>query len=158
MSDREASLAPLHCFLAEAISRLRRAPDVVHIAVMPDVHLASEVCIGVARATETLIDPQAGGVQGHRGGAAGAGGAGEGEKEVEADRQLQGSVRGQRCSPSTLTSALSQDLRGKAEGLAPAGKAQILAQSNQLPWRDLESRLAFDGMGSECPFAVPGVR
>lgn len=42
-----------------AIERLRAAPDVQHIAVMPDVHLASEVCIGVAMATSHLLYPQA---------------------------------------------------------------------------------------------------
>ena len=44
----ESSLAPMRTWLAapmdhdvsEAIERLRRAPDVQQIAVMPDVHLA----------------------------------------------------------------------------------------------------------------------
>jgi tRNA-splicing ligase RtcB len=45
--------------VSEAIERLRRAPDVQRIAVMPDVHLASEVCIGVVLATSRLIYPQA---------------------------------------------------------------------------------------------------
>lgn len=42
-----------------AIERLRAAPDVQQIAVMPDVHLSSEVCIGVAMATSHLLYPQA---------------------------------------------------------------------------------------------------
>jgi tRNA-splicing ligase RtcB len=45
--------------VSEAIKRLRRAPDVQQIAVMPDVHLSAEVCIGVALATSHLIYPQA---------------------------------------------------------------------------------------------------
>ena len=45
--------------VTEAIERLRRAPDVQQIAVMPDVHLASDVCIGIAAATSHLIYPQA---------------------------------------------------------------------------------------------------
>jgi tRNA-splicing ligase RtcB len=45
--------------VAEAIERLRRAPDVQRVAVMPDVHLAADVCIGVAVATSRLIYPQA---------------------------------------------------------------------------------------------------
>jgi tRNA-splicing ligase RtcB len=51
--------APLDRNVAEALERLRRAPDVEQIAVMPDVHLASDVCIGVAVATSHLIYPQA---------------------------------------------------------------------------------------------------
>ena len=65
MSD--SSMAPLRSWLAapmdrdvsEALERLRRAPDVQQVAVMPDVHLASEVCIGVVVATSHLIYPQA---------------------------------------------------------------------------------------------------
>lgn len=45
--------------LAEAVERIRRAPDVQHVAVMPDVHLASDLCIGVVIATSHLIYPQA---------------------------------------------------------------------------------------------------
>src|SRR6266508_6955782 len=63
----EPSLAPIRTWLAEpmnhdvseAIERLRRAPDVRQIAVMPDVHLAADVCIGVVVATSRLIYPQA---------------------------------------------------------------------------------------------------
>jgi len=65
MSD--SSIAPLQSWLAapldrdvsEALERLRRAPDVQQVAVMPDVHLAAEVCIGVVVATSHLIYPQA---------------------------------------------------------------------------------------------------
>jgi tRNA-splicing ligase RtcB (3'-phosphate/5'-hydroxy nucleic acid ligase) len=63
----EPSLPPIRTWLAapmdhnvsEAIERLRRAPDVQQIAVMPDVHLAADVCIGVVVATSRLIYPQA---------------------------------------------------------------------------------------------------
>ena len=51
--------APLDHDVSEAIERLRRAPDVQQIAVMPDVHLASDICIGIAVATSNLIYPQA---------------------------------------------------------------------------------------------------
>jgi len=51
--------APMNPDVAEAIERLRRAPDVQQIAVMPDVHLASDVCVGVVFATSSLIYPQA---------------------------------------------------------------------------------------------------
>jgi hypothetical protein len=63
----EASLAPIRTWLAapmghelsEALERLRRVPDVQQIAVMPDVHLSADVCIGVVVATSHLIYPQA---------------------------------------------------------------------------------------------------
>lgn len=51
--------APMGRTVSDAIERLQRAPDVRHIAVMPDVHLAGDVCIGVAVATSTLLYPQA---------------------------------------------------------------------------------------------------
>jgi hypothetical protein len=50
---------PLDGEVHNAIERLRRAPDVQHVAVMPDVHLAGDVCIGVAIGTKHLIYPQA---------------------------------------------------------------------------------------------------
>ena len=63
----EPSMAPIRTWLAtpmgydvtEAIERLRRAPDIQQIAVMPDVHLSADVCIGVVVATSHLIYPQA---------------------------------------------------------------------------------------------------
>ncbi|HEY8746728.1 MAG TPA: RtcB family protein [Tepidisphaeraceae bacterium] len=42
-----------------AIERLARADDVQHIAVMPDVHLAREVCVGTVVATNHLVYPAA---------------------------------------------------------------------------------------------------
>lgn len=61
------AIAPINSWLvtsmdpdvSEAIERLRRAPDVQQIAVMPDVHLSANVCIGVVVATSSLIYPQA---------------------------------------------------------------------------------------------------
>src|SRR5215470_5696986 len=63
----EPSTVPVRTWLAvpmdhdvsEAMERLRRAPDVQQIAVMPDVHLASDVCMGIAVATSNSIYPQA---------------------------------------------------------------------------------------------------
>jgi len=60
-------MAPVRTWLAArmgpevsgAIERLRRSPDVQQIAVMPDVHLSADVCIGVVVATSHLIYPQA---------------------------------------------------------------------------------------------------
>jgi tRNA-splicing ligase RtcB (3'-phosphate/5'-hydroxy nucleic acid ligase) len=51
--------APMGQEVSAAIERLHRAPDVQQIAVMPDVHLAADVCIGVVVATSHLIYPQA---------------------------------------------------------------------------------------------------
>jgi tRNA-splicing ligase RtcB len=68
MSDSEKPRgAPVHEWLAmpvetsarNAIERVRRAEDVVHIAVMPDVHLAGDCCVGTAMATRRLIYPSA---------------------------------------------------------------------------------------------------
>src|SRR5581483_496155 len=52
-------IAPLGLEVSNAIRRLRRAPDVQHVAVMPDVHLAEDVCVGVAAATSESLYPQA---------------------------------------------------------------------------------------------------
>ena len=51
--------APLGHEVSEALGRLQRAPDVQRIAVMPDVHLANDICVGVVLATSRLIYPQA---------------------------------------------------------------------------------------------------
>ncbi len=42
-----------------ALARLCAADDVQQVAVMPDVHLASDVCVGVALATTRLVYPAA---------------------------------------------------------------------------------------------------
>lgn len=60
-------LAPMRCWLPAPLDaeveatliRLRRGPDVARVAVMPDVHLAREVCVGVALATRTRLYPAA---------------------------------------------------------------------------------------------------
>lgn len=63
----EVDGVPIHAWLAPpvgsdvraAIARLAKAPDVRHLAVMPDVHRAGEVCVGVALATGALVYPAA---------------------------------------------------------------------------------------------------
>jgi tRNA-splicing ligase RtcB len=45
--------------VAAAIERLRRAEDVARVAVMPDVHLAKDVCVGTVLATRRLLYPGA---------------------------------------------------------------------------------------------------
>src|SRR3954462_11361322 len=45
--------------VAAALERLARAEDVRRIAVMPDVHLAADVCVGTVVATSRLLFPSA---------------------------------------------------------------------------------------------------
>ena len=60
MSARhEWLIEPLPTDVAKALKRLERAPGVKRIAVMPDVHLAKEVCIGTVLATDHWIYPAA---------------------------------------------------------------------------------------------------
>jgi tRNA-splicing ligase RtcB len=50
---------PMSRNVLRAIERIARAEDVRHIAVMPDVHLARDVCVGTVVATDHLIYPAA---------------------------------------------------------------------------------------------------
>ncbi|MBN1491537.1 MAG: RtcB family protein [Phycisphaerae bacterium] len=50
---------PLPADVRRAVDRLARADDVRQVALMPDVHLAGEVCIGTVLATDRLVYPQA---------------------------------------------------------------------------------------------------
>ncbi len=50
---------PIEPAARATIDRISAADDVVHIAVMPDVHVAADVCIGVAIATSRLVYPAA---------------------------------------------------------------------------------------------------
>jgi tRNA-splicing ligase RtcB len=50
---------PMEDAAARAIERVRRAADVAYVAVMPDVHLAVDVCVGTATATRRLLYPSA---------------------------------------------------------------------------------------------------
>ncbi|MBI4951185.1 MAG: RtcB family protein [Myxococcales bacterium] len=45
--------------LSGALERLERTDDVVHIAVMPDAHVAEEVCVGTVTATTRTLLPAA---------------------------------------------------------------------------------------------------
>ncbi len=50
---------PLPASVRAALERLANTESVRHIAVMPDVHLARDVCVGTVVATEQLLLPQA---------------------------------------------------------------------------------------------------
>lgn len=52
-------IEPLSSDVRRAIERLSRAKDVQRVVVLPDVHLAREVCIGTVVATSRLIYPAA---------------------------------------------------------------------------------------------------
>lgn len=60
MSTLHSWLAqPLSAEVQTALARLARSPDIQHIAIMPDVHLAHDVCIGTVLATQHLLYPGA---------------------------------------------------------------------------------------------------
>ena len=46
---------PMPSDVAKSIERLARAEDVQRVAVMPDVHLGRDVCIGAVVATSRLV-------------------------------------------------------------------------------------------------------
>ena len=50
---------PLPSDVSKSLQRLARSEDVRHVAVMPDVHLAGDVCNGTVIATKNLIYPLA---------------------------------------------------------------------------------------------------
>ncbi len=52
-------LEPLPRLVATAIQRLAQSEDVQRIAIMPDVHLSTDVCTGTVLATKRLIYPNA---------------------------------------------------------------------------------------------------
>lgn len=51
--------APLEDEVERALQRLAASDDVVHVAAMPDVHLADGVCVGCVTATRTALYPDA---------------------------------------------------------------------------------------------------
>jgi tRNA-splicing ligase RtcB len=50
---------PMDTAIRHVVDRTRRADDVVHVAIMPDVHLAGDICVGTAMATRRLLYPSA---------------------------------------------------------------------------------------------------
>lgn len=64
MTDSPASLRiwaaePLPADVVKSAEGLRRAEDVQHVVLLPDVHLAKDVCVGAVIATRRLIYPAA---------------------------------------------------------------------------------------------------
>lgn len=58
-SIRRWLAGPLGLDVSRSIERIAASKDVQHVAVMPDVHLSGEVCVGLAVATTRLIYPAA---------------------------------------------------------------------------------------------------
>lgn len=50
---------PLSPEVTDSVSRLMDADDVQRLAIMPDVHLSKDVCVGVVMATQELVYPSA---------------------------------------------------------------------------------------------------
>jgi tRNA-splicing ligase RtcB len=50
---------PLDDEIVRVVERITHAPDVRAVAVMPDVHLAGDVCVGMAIGTERCVHPAA---------------------------------------------------------------------------------------------------
>ena len=50
---------PLPADVRLSINRIAQLEDVEHVAIMPDVHLANQVCVGTVLATKELIYPEA---------------------------------------------------------------------------------------------------
>ena len=53
------SIDALKADVARVVDRVRQAEDVQYVAVMPDAHLAKDVCVGMVVATKALIYPAA---------------------------------------------------------------------------------------------------
>lgn len=53
------SIDPLPAEVKKALDKLSRAPDVLEVAAMPDVHLAKDVCVGAVVATSRTLYPSA---------------------------------------------------------------------------------------------------
>jgi tRNA-splicing ligase RtcB len=53
------SASPLERDVIHRVERIATADDVQHVAIMPDVHIAEDVCVGVVAATSDRIYPAA---------------------------------------------------------------------------------------------------
>lgn len=56
---REWRAGPPNPALDRAVARLCSAADVVHVAIMPDAHVAEDVCVGAVTATRSRLLPAA---------------------------------------------------------------------------------------------------
>jgi tRNA-splicing ligase RtcB len=116
--------------VAASIDQLARADDVQAIAVMPDVHLASEVCVGVALATSELIYPAAVGSDI---------GCGMATVRFEADAKL--------LEDESNAALVLADLYRRVPGNRHGGAVDVASELLQVPLSDvrLERAKARDG-------------
>ena len=124
---------PLPPEVAQALDRLARADDVAAIAVLPDVHLAEEVCVGVAVATRTRLLPAAIG-----------GDLGCGMEALRFDGD------GERLRDAALRERIVRDLRRAVPARIRRGPASSLALPAELDFGGLSApelarRLERDG-------------
>ena len=135
---------PMPALVAKSIERLASADDVRHVVVLPDLHLAHDVCIGTVLATSRLIYP------GAVGGDIGCGMAAvrfDADADLLADepsaaRVLSGlyqSVPTNRHSAGTMPAALPKDLDA-----APLSDARL----EKLKRRDGRVQLGTLGRGN----------
>lgn len=110
---------PLEPDVAKALDRLAETEDVVHVAVLPDVHLAKDVCVGVALATESLLYPAA------VGGDIGCGMAAvrfDCDSELLSERRVAASLMSDlyRCVPVTKHATAGSDSSTRWDSKTPA--------------------------------------
>jgi len=133
--------APMKQDVSEAIERLRHAPDVQRIAVMPDVHLAADVCIGVVVATSHLIYPQA------VGGDIGCGMLAV-PFDLEAARLEDPSTAGQVLAQIGGAVPTRRRNRRATRAIPPDVDAIVLSHANLEQVRQREGALTFGTLGS----------
>lgn len=124
----------------EAIERLSRGADVARVAVMPDVHLSADVCVGVALATySTLVPAAVGGDIGCGMAAIGFHGSAQALADAEvAAKVLQGLVEG---------IPILRHRRGSAPDLPTDLKQESLHHPNARAVQRKEAGLQFGSLG-----------
>jgi tRNA-splicing ligase RtcB len=132
---------PLPADVRISLERLAEAEDVEHIAVLPDVHLAEQVCVGVAIATNRLIYPAAVGSD------IGCGMAAIG---FEADAEL---LTDEKAAASLLSGlyrsipALKHSTRAAPDSLPPSLTNQPLSHPRLERLKTREARLQLGTLG-----------
>jgi tRNA-splicing ligase RtcB len=128
---------PLPQDVFRAVERVARAPDVVRVALMPDVHLANDVCVGTVIATRELIYPAAVG---------GDIGCGIAAVALDADEQLLADARVAQEMLDRLRSSVP--VHRHREGSVPQSLvAQALSDSRLEAVRRREGTVQFGTLG-----------
>jgi tRNA-splicing ligase RtcB len=132
---------PLSPEVTRAIDRLRRLPDAHAVAVLPDVHLSGDVCVGVAVATTERVYPAAVG---------GDIGCGMLAVALEAEAGCLASPQRAAWLLSALYDAVPANKHGSARELpASLRHRELSARSlERLAWRDGAWQLGTLGRGN----------